>query len=304
MNDTSLPIGPAFADELPAAFALAFAQLPNAERHARVANALRLTAMGEVDPAGVLVARANGELAGVIVCLVLPGAGGLVWPPSVQPACEHSDLADQLVRAGLAWLSRGGSRLAQALLSSHEVPQAAPLVRGGLAHVTQLLYMQHDLDILPFARVPPLTWQTFSESTRPLFQQTLLRSYEGTLDCPELNGARTIEQILEGHMAQGKFRPEYWWLALERGAAAGVALAMELADRPVWDLSYVGVVPEARGRGVGRALTLRALQAARAARAPQLTLAVDVRNVPAHQLYLSLGFQPHETREVYLARLS
>jgi mycothiol synthase len=59
-------------------------------------------------------------------------------------------------------------------------------------------------------------------------------------------------------------------------------------------------VPEARGRGIGRALTALALAEARGAGAERVTLAVDVRNEPACRLYARLGFQVTEQREVYL----
>ncbi|MFZ8477881.1 GNAT family N-acetyltransferase, partial [Staphylococcus aureus] len=68
-----------------------------------------------------------------------------------------------------------------------------------------------------------------------------------------------------------------------------------------WDVSYVGIVPEARRRGFGRELMRKALIEARVAEATQLTLSVDVRNRPAWELYRRLGFEAFEQREVYLA---
>ena len=75
----------------------------------------------------------------------------------------------------------------------------------------------------------------------------------------------------------------------------------EMPDWGAWDLSYVGVVPEARGRGVGRELVRKALFEAKVAEAPGMILSVDSRNRPARYLYESLGFEPYEEREVYLA---
>jgi ribosomal protein S18 acetylase RimI-like enzyme len=133
------------------------------------------------------------------------------------------------------------------------------------------------------------------------FQETLLRTYEGTQDCPEVNGVRTIEEILHGHRSQGRHDPERWWLASARGRPVGVLMLTELPEWNGWDVSYVGVVPEARGRGVGRELMARALLEARAAEVRQLTLSVDGRNRPAWNLYTRLGFEPFDSREVFLA---
>jgi ribosomal protein S18 acetylase RimI-like enzyme len=120
------------------------------------------------------------------------------------------------------------------------------------------------------------------------------------MDCPELNGLRTIEESVEGHRGQGKWRPETWRLAWLDEQPAGVVFMTELEDGVGWDVSYVGVTPEFRRRGVGRALALHALHTARAVGAPQLLLAVDRRNAPALRLYEGLGFQPTEHREVFL----
>ena len=77
-----------------------------------------------------------------------------------------------------------------------------------------------------------------------LFHDVLLRSYQETLDCPEVNGVRTMEEVVTGHRSQGRHAPSRWWLAWHEKTAAGVLLLTELEDVDGWDLSYVGVVPE------------------------------------------------------------
>ena len=77
-----------------------------------------------------------------------------------------------------------------------------------------------------------------------------------------------------------------------------VEIAVE--DWAAWDVSYVGVVPAARRRGVGAELVVKALWEAKAAGILQVSLAVDARNEPARRLYRRLGF---ETGEQFLAEL-
>ena len=145
-------------------------------------------------------------------------------------------------------------------------------------------------------------FQTFAECDRNVFEQTLLRSYEGTLDCPEVNGVRTIGEIIAGHQSQGLHDPGRWWLASVATAPVGVLLATAMPHGEGWDLAYLGLVPEARRHGYGREMTLKALCEARAADALQMTLSVDVRNRPAWQLYRSVGFEPVDERAVFLWR--
>ena len=189
----------------------------------------------------------------------------------------------------------------ETLLTPEERFLADPLLRNGFAEVTSLRFMRHDLNLpLSCLNVPThLDYQTFSDDE--MFRQTLMRTYEGTQDCPEVNGVRRIEEVIEGHRSQGRFDPERWWLARENGVPVGVLMMTEMPESGDWETAYMGVVPEARRRGFGREILLHGLCEARAAEAPSVTLSVDSRNQPAWRLYRSLGFDPYDQRNVYLA---
>jgi mycothiol synthase len=134
-----------------------------------------------------------------------------------------------------------------------------------------------------------------------LFSETLLQTYQGTRDCPEVNGVRTISEILDGHSADAGANYSHWWLAFEGDRPAGVLLATESPEWESWEIAYIGIVPKARRQGLGRELMLKTLVEARVAEVQQLTVCVDSRNEPAIGLYRSLGFELYDTREVYLA---
>jgi ribosomal protein S18 acetylase RimI-like enzyme len=301
---SAVTVGPARPRELSEAFQLLFRPYGEEESARRTANALRLVRQGELDPAGVMVARTALGLIGAMVSMKVAGAGGLVWPPQAVGE-DPKTVEDLLVRQTIAWLRQTGARLAQSLLPTEEAGWAQPLGRNGFKHVTRLWYMRHQLgsSMRSESSDQGLVYVPFSRCDRSLFEATLLRTYEQTLDCPEVSGVRTIDEIIAGHQAQGKHDPDRWWLALEEGRPVAVLLLTEAGDWPGWDLSYVGVVPEARGRGIGRALTRKAIVATAGAGENQLTLSVDVRNEPAGQLYRSLGFEVYDQREVYLCIL-
>jgi mycothiol synthase len=294
-------IGTARPEERTEAFRLVFQHLAEAEQQLRVGNALNLLEQGELEPAGIFVVRQDRELPGALVSVPLRGASGLLWPPYVRPSPERTLQEDQLVHAALDWLRGRGAKLAQAILATGEMPLAAPLERNGFQHVTRLDYLRHRFEAdTPLTPARRLSCQTYSEADATLFRQTLLRTYQGTQDCPELNGVRTIDEILDGHRAQGVFHPDRWWLAFDGTKPIGVLLLTEIVEWQGWDISYVGVVPEARRQGFGRALTQLALREAKAAGAGQLTLAVDARNRAAWNLYAELGFELWDQREAYL----
>jgi ribosomal protein S18 acetylase RimI-like enzyme len=299
-----LTIGPARPEEQAEALNLAFRHMEPEDRQLRVTNALRLLHQGELNAHGLLVARGPDRLLGAMICHPAPGASGLVWPPQALAARNHAEVEDRLVRHAGAWLRSEGAKLAQALLHPRETGLAVPLERNGFAHVTSLWYLRRDLDgTEPESDTPaPLGYRPYSDpESVAAFHQTLLRTYEQTLDCPEVNGVRSLDEVLAGHRAQGNYRADRWWLALDCDRPIGVLLLTELPELEGWDVAYVGVVPEARGRGFGRALMEKALREARAGGATRLTLSVDSRNRPAWDLYTRLGFEACEERAVYLA---
>jgi ribosomal protein S18 acetylase RimI-like enzyme len=296
-------VRPAGDTELRAAFELVFRHHSDEERQTRVGNALRLLRQREIDPSGVLVALDEKRLLGAMVCVPVPGAGAMIWPPQALVATQAEEIEDQLLAYAEQWLRGRGVKLAQAILLPQEKHLSKPLLRGGFRAITALEYLKHDLQLSS-------PWQTgnsgvrfltYAQCDRDQFHRALLDTYGGTLDCPEVNGVRTVDEIIDGHRAQGLYDSARWWLALRGGEPAGVLLLTELPEWGGWDVSYLGVVPAARRNGIGTALAVKALAEAHTAGAAQLTLALDVRNVPASQLYRSLGFTPFDKREVYLA---
>lgn len=298
----TLTIAPVTPEQHAAAFRLAFQHLPTKEREGRVANALGLIDRGELDPAGIFVASVSSDLVGSMICMTVPGASGLVWPPqALAKHAERTEIEDQLIQVVSAWLRQRGTKLAQALLVADDVHLGAPLLRNGFAHITRLWYLRHNLELI--AQVLPgerLSYLPYLADTGR-FHETLLRSYADSQDCPEVTGVRTIDEIMDGHRSQGNYDPERWWLALAEDVPVGVLLLTETPELGNWDISYVGVVPEARGRGIGAELIRKALVEARVGAATQLTLSVDARNRPACRLYHRLGFERFDEREVFLA---
>lgn len=287
-------------EELVGALALLFARLPQRERQRRVIHALELLREGELDARGVFVVPGDRGPAGVFVCQPVAGAGGLVWPPVV--ACEEGEeLEDSLIERGCSWLRQRGVRLAQCLLAPEERGLEKALLRNGFAAVTGLTYLRHEesLSVEMLAETGKVSWETYNQEAPSEFHRTMERTYEQTLDCPEVNGLRSMEEVIQGHQAQGRFDARNWWMARRAGKPVGVLLLVE-QGRGEWEVAYMGVVPEARRQGIGRALLQHALCEARAAGVGCVHLSVDDRNEPARRLYEGMGFVPYDHRQVLL----
>ncbi len=278
-------ISPVRPNERPTALGLAFANLSDEERPRRVAHIQDLISAGEIDPQGIFVRREEATIRGVFVCLPMAGAMALVWPP-------RGEVNDELIAFGLTWLRERGVKLAQAIVPPDDADALGPLARHGFAAAGPMHFYHHSLATLPSPpNIPGLRLQPATGADPNDFAATLDRTYEGTLDFPELSGARTIDEIVVGYRANPNYRPEHWWLASINGEPVGVLMLSELDRLEGWDLTYLGVVPEWRNRGVGRALLETAMRIVADAAGAHLEVAVDARNAPAIQLYAGHGFQ-------------
>jgi ribosomal protein S18 acetylase RimI-like enzyme len=241
-----------------------------------------MLARGEWKSDDLIVAKSGDIVVGAVFAQLLPGAAAVIWP--ARTIDDDATLEDELTAHALQHVSC--AKIVQTFLKPDELKRSGSLLRAGFRRVTQVFEMKRVGDWpseefhLPDLRLFP----TF-EANPDTLRDTLWRCHEHSLDCPEMHEQRTPDEVLEGY-ADSEAR---WWLAERRGDAVGVLI---LANR---ELTFVGVVPEHRGKQIGRALVAAACQ-----NSPELSLIVDVRNTPAVQLYLSMGFVKSGVREVFL----
>src|SRR5689334_7282805 len=108
----------AFAHELADAFRLVFKAVPERQRAGRVENALKLVRTNELHTDGVWVVRQAGHLLGAMVCMPVPGASALLWPP--QGATQGAEAIEDLqLHTAVSWLRKRGAKMGQTLLAPH-----------------------------------------------------------------------------------------------------------------------------------------------------------------------------------------
>ena len=304
------PISPCPPELRADALGMLYRRVPEAIRPRLIAEALAESEAGRVELGGLWVARRRGRIAGVLLTQPLAGRAAAVWAPEVEPSWGRGALAAALIRSALADLRARGFRIAQALVDASAPRTAAgDLARGGLPRITALTYL-HRETARPLGRGagvhrPAFEWRPFGPETEAEFRAVLQATYLGSLDMPELEGIRSLDDVMASHRAAGRFDPTRWRVGALPGEpeAAGVLLLSEVPDRPSWEVAYLGLTPEARGRGLGRSALAYALDQARP-HAARLELAVDDRNAPARRLYDAAGFLPFDRRHVHLAILN
>ena len=320
-----------------AALEVLYRRMPSALRGCLIAEVLDEARRGEIDLSGLWVTRGRaGRIIGALLTQPLAGRAAAVWAPEVKVSWRRSALAAALVEAALADLQLRGFLLAQAVLDESAGPQAGrDLTRGGMPRVTELIYLERDTatPLPPAAGVgrgsptrsdpasalahgrteslpagpeplPCFDWRPFGPAIEAEFRAVLQATYVGSLDMPELEGARGLDDILEGHRAAGLFVAERWQLGRIPGEpeSAAVLLLAEVHGRDAWEVIYLGLTPAARRRGLGRTVLRHALDLAHD-NVPRLELAVDLRNAPAVRLYQAAGFTVRDRRAIHLAVL-
>jgi mycothiol synthase len=304
----------------PEALEVLYRQVPSGLRERLIAQVLSEVERGEIDLSGLwVISRGDGRILGAMLTQALPGRVAAVWAPEVRPCWRRAKLAAELVHTALVELQSRGIRLAQAVLDESAGSKAArDLKQGGMPRITELLYLEREtgtplectrrvsrrLDLLGPCASTTFDWRPFEQAVEAEFRSVLHATYQGSLDMPELEGARSLDDILQGHRCAGRFVADRWQLGRIAGEpeAAAVLLLAEIPERNVWEIIYLGLTPPARGRGLGREALQHALELARP-HVPWIELAVDVRNVPATRLYQSSGFVTRDRRAVHLAVL-
>jgi mycothiol synthase len=292
------------------ALEILYRKVSSAIRAGLIANALAEAEAGRIDLSGLWVSRRRGRIIGALLTQPLAGRAAAVWAPEIELSWGRSALATSLIRNALEDLRSRGFRIAQALVDASAPASATiDLIRGGLPSITALTYMHRDTGRplgLGSSRIKPaFDWRDFAPETEAEFRKVLQETYIGSLDMPELDGIRSLDDVIASHKAAGRFDPSRWRVGTLPGEpeAAGVLLLSEVLDRPSWEVAYLGLTPQARGRGFGKSAIAYALDLARP-HVTRLELAVDDRNHPARKLYDDAGFTSFDRRTVHLAILN
>ncbi len=292
-------VTPAAPDDRAAACRLLAAGRPALLRDDAARRFFDLLTTGEFDPAGLFVTRgAGGAVRGAVLAQVLPGALGFLFPPRVMSGRETD--AGPLLAAALDWLGGRGVKVCQSFAPGGDRSDEPTLAAGGFRHVTAVVHLRRGLEPGPTADSAGLLAFEPHDTDSPAFTSALLASHDGSLDCPELTGARTPAELLDGFRGPFPSRPGWWVLVRHAGEPVGVVLLDVGAEVGAVELNYLGLVPAARGRGWGEALLRFALRTAAADDTTVLTLSMDARNAPACRLYDRHGFRETDRREVFL----
>lgn len=235
----------------------------------------------------------------------MPGRVSLLMP--AKPGAHGIQPAEQQRLLAAIVTDRQADDLCflQALLPPADRETAGLLKSCGFARITDILYLERAVRY-PWVDPPDdpaLRWTPYHAGSHALFAETLGQTYIDSVDCPEVSGARTVEDALASHRAAGRWSSTTWQVVSDGASPLGCILT-SMPAAGLLEIVYVGVTPSARRRGLGRQLLRRAFEIARQERCTRVTTCVDSRNTAASALYTRFAFAEVTRRDVYLHFLS
>lgn len=234
---------------------------------------------------GVVVATRAGDAAQILAIGATPAA-----PPT---------LARRALVAAHDALERAGVRFVHTMRSPEG--SQGPFSSCGYEPVATLDYLIRDRAVLPRvherAEMPgpseasPLCFEPLKSADLSEIAQVTEATYSDTLDCPGLSRMRSPLETLRGYQRAEGYDPRCWFVARLGDQPVGCVITTPHASAGILELTYMGLIPQARGRRLGRPLLARACRQAELLGLREVVLAVDQRNAPARRLYRWAGFE-------------
>jgi ribosomal protein S18 acetylase RimI-like enzyme len=195
-------------------------------------------------------------------------------------------------------------QLIQALVDPAESATLGMYADRGFGPMAELIYMHRTIRKMAMP-APPVGVRVlnYSPSAHAVFAAGILATYEQSLDCPQLNGVRDIEDVIAGHKSAGAFDPADWFVITEAQDPVAVLLMTRVNNMDGMEIVYVGIRPASRGRGLGDYLIRLATGHATLRKCRHIALAVDAQNRPAIALYHRHGFERSTSRVALMRQL-
>lgn len=201
------------------------------------------------------------------VVLLVPGSGGtamcfLSEPDGALDPHRARSEREAVIRAAVGFAQLRWDRrvvLVQALPETGEAEAIRAFLDAGFIRVGDLDYLRLSLTDGPVIGAPgPCPDSSFEvrpvrsmEDGQPdlsLVMTAMERSYEDTLDCPELCGLRQTRDVVESHRSAGVWSPQWWYLVLREGQAEECMLLNPFPDQRSIELVYLGLSLREIGR--------------------------------------------------------
>lgn len=219
----------------------------------------------------------------------------------------YETLAGRLLNEFQSRLQVAGVSQIQALVDVNNVATKMAMLHSSFRQVTTVRHLLFDLvSVQPLRRAFDTRFQLrpACEFSRDTVNAIVEETFDGTLDCPELDGVRTSDEVVTGFLESKAWDQQLPWQVLCDGSKLVGCSFVNPHPQNIFELAYVGLIPAVRGQGLGRMLVQSAIDDCRARGGRYLATAVDTQNWPACEIYRSLYFSDLRELGVWLPKIA
>lgn len=250
------------------------------------------------------VDQKGGQIVAATYFLSLPGRVATLGGTRAEAGSERM-AASQVDSLSQQLLEIPGTQI-QAVSRADDAATKLILGVSQLGWLTQVAHIYKEINNKQLGSAAEgereITFRPASDFSLKRVRALLAETFVGTQDCPELNGIRSEQDVMLGFLDGQHLRCLGRWEVVElEGDSIGVLLLND-AGSSATELSYVGIIPSARRKGLGVLLVDRAIRSTQIAGDSLLAAAVDQRNLPALRVYDKQRFKHHVSLDVWLHR--
>ncbi len=248
------------------------------------------------------VALVNGQMMAACLWTQSPGRTALLYATNVSRHPQAMNSTQACISAVLRRARDDGMALAQTILDADNRGSTEAFRAAGFFDLADLYYMERSAPFFSMRYGLPtgISLWPYRPELEHVFAATIFETYKNTLDCPRMAGLRSMTDVMAGHKAVGTFDPSLWSLVRRDEDWVGVLLLSIHADPESLELIYLGLVPQARGAGIGGFLMRHVLKMMNERHVHQSILAVDKTNTPAVALYKKARYRITGERHVMI----
>lgn len=236
---------------------------------------------------GLWVYQQQGRIEGAIWVQPLGNATAQLWLPRQQ-----GPIGQALLRAAYRWVAEQGITFCHTVLPPNHYVWETTLFAHNMTRLAELHYLSGSITSSPLVsssnKPAAIQLQAFTELDESAQKALIDGVSQESLDCADLREALSSETLLAGFYQKAPHAPHHWYSVHVDGQLVGVLLLSPLKDL-CWELLLMGVVPQWRGKGIGREVLQAAFRLAAQEGATEMVLTVDALNMPAQRLYQRAG---------------
>ncbi|MDR2439520.1 MAG: GNAT family N-acetyltransferase [Planctomycetaceae bacterium] len=288
------------AQELEETLRFAFSHLPENELVIRINSILEQYRSKMLSLEGIFQAKIHDQRIGALFSQLRIDQTVLAWVPVMRDIFS----IELFFEPFMAFCCKNRAIAVLALVDQGQQFDETTFVSvGKFELLSDLIYLvfpmmllTDDSDFAGELRFFPMSY--FSEDMFDSMAELVQETYRNTRDFPQLMQIAPVKQVLHIYQSGQIFLPELWFFVRKEDQNIGVLLMTDQPEEQI-ELTYMGLIEEARGLGYSKEIVRYAKRIAGLRKRSFLLTSVDEQNTNALKAYLSQGFRVWDRKNVY-----